>query len=145
MNTHREEKLRLAEAPDGALVWVNCLGDAWSLVGDVRWEGHCKYIVADGIHVEERKAFAEGKKIEARRADLAEQAFCLTLSPTWDERYEYRVVESEPLYETRWQMLKDHESYTTEIHNYYNQSHIDANYEKSDGWYKGKSIEVKIN
>ena len=144
MNTHREEKLRLAEAPDGTKVWVKCEGMNWHLLKSISWVTEYLYVVDDGIHIEERKAFAEGKKIEYKLKGNPDTYWVHMESEHWREEFEYRIAKTEPVYETRWRMLRDRGTRTESTITFFNQKHIDENLLESKGWYKGESIEVKV-
>jgi len=46
--------------------------------------------VIEDKHFEGRKSFALGEKVEARRLDIEGQTFYDAITPTWDNKYEYR-------------------------------------------------------
>lgn len=59
---------------------------------------------------------------------------------------EFTLVEPEPVYEERWQMMKDVDyNFTNCTQHYYNQKRIDEEYPEYERWYKGQSIKVKVN
>jgi len=64
MNTHYDEICRLAKAPNDTQIWRYGNSKKWILSVAVVWSGDTLYVVADGIHEEERKAFALGEKIQ---------------------------------------------------------------------------------
>ena len=68
------------------------------------------------------------------------------MSNTWSNvtKEEFTLVESEPVMEKRWKMLKDCDGYTKYTDAYYNQTEIDGGLKESYGWYKGDFIEVEI-
>ena len=141
-NTHKEEKLRLAEAPDNTKVWDRDEDNDWELLSSVSWSPSCKYVVDDGIHITERKAFAEGKSIKVYMRD--KDVWVFDDNPKWHKDAKYKVAVHKSVYETRWKMIRDLSNYTESTNNYYGQSLIDRNYSKSDGWRKGESIEVEV-
>jgi len=143
MHKHYKEIQRLAEAPTGTKVWFKTGDDDWVKSRSISWKDDYIYVVADGIHEEERKAFAEGKTIEYNR--IGGSNWIYNKNPSWSEDVLYRVKPDFPTYETRWKMLSDHDGYTTESAAFQNEERIKRDYPKNRGWYKGQSITVKVN
>lgn len=144
MNTHRQEKLRLAEAPDGTKVWIKKGIDVWYQSIEISWTSTTKYVVDDGRHVEIRKSFAEGNKIESYNQQHNIWMKCD--NPSWGKHIKYRVIEPNPelLHEKHWRMLRYHKTCTESTSNYYSQEQIALNYKSSNGWHKGEYIEVEV-
>jgi len=90
MNTHYDEKLRLAEASDGTRVWVN-KGNGWFLSGYAFWHKDEQYVVADGFYEEERKAFYDGETIQSKSLRSANSQWDNVYQPTWSQDFTYRI------------------------------------------------------
>ena len=101
-NTHRLEKLRLAEAPDKTKVWFKLPDKTdWDLSYAVMWRPETKYVVDDGFFVEERKYFAEYGVIYYYSSSLG--GWVLTKATTWEEGVKYCITPPKP----KWYELEE--------------------------------------
>ena len=59
----------------------------------------------------------------------------------------FTIYQLEPIYETRWQMIKDKEKGVSSCTDYFysDKAIIEYEYTEENGWHKGNSIEVQIN